>query len=236
MKAIGEIEGGADTVLDAWMEYFQEGLLVLPTHTWATMSEEHQVYDPIEEPSCVGILTNLFRHREHVVRSLHPTHSVAAYGQDANQFVQGEEARNTPCAPGGCYDQIRLRHGKILLVGVNHSRNTYIHCVEELLEIPERFTPEPATFYIKQGNTSIPTKVHRHYNPTTDHISEAYTKLEQAFFERGAATKVQFGQAECVLCDAVKVYEITKEILSHQPNCLMEMQVIPEEWWKKVEK
>lgn len=27
MKAIGEVEGGADIVLDAWMEYFAEGLL-----------------------------------------------------------------------------------------------------------------------------------------------------------------------------------------------------------------
>ena len=26
MKAIGEVEGGADIVLDAWMEYFSEGL------------------------------------------------------------------------------------------------------------------------------------------------------------------------------------------------------------------
>ena len=33
MKAIGEVEGGADIVLDAWMEYFAEGLLLLPTHT-----------------------------------------------------------------------------------------------------------------------------------------------------------------------------------------------------------
>ena len=28
MKAIGEVESGADTVLDAWMEYFADGLLL----------------------------------------------------------------------------------------------------------------------------------------------------------------------------------------------------------------
>ena len=43
MKAIGEVEGGADTVLDAWMEYFAEGLLLLPTHTWANVNPEHTV-------------------------------------------------------------------------------------------------------------------------------------------------------------------------------------------------
>lgn len=34
MKSIGAVEGGADTVLDALMEYFAKGLLLLPTHTW----------------------------------------------------------------------------------------------------------------------------------------------------------------------------------------------------------
>ena len=33
MKSIGAVEGGADTVLDALMEFFAEGLLLLPpTH------------------------------------------------------------------------------------------------------------------------------------------------------------------------------------------------------------
>lgn len=78
MKAIGDVEGGAETVLDAWMEYFKEGLLLLPTHTWKTVNESHPVFDSQKEPSCVGVLTNLFMKREGVVRSLHPTHSMAA--------------------------------------------------------------------------------------------------------------------------------------------------------------
>ena len=61
MKSIGAVEGGADTVLDAWMEYFAEGLLLLPTHTWANVNADHPVYDYRSTPSCVGLLTNLFR-------------------------------------------------------------------------------------------------------------------------------------------------------------------------------
>ena len=33
MKSIGNVEGGADTVLDAWMEYLSEGLFMMPAHT-----------------------------------------------------------------------------------------------------------------------------------------------------------------------------------------------------------
>ncbi len=35
MKSIGEVDGGADTVVDAFMEFFKDGLFMTPTHTWA---------------------------------------------------------------------------------------------------------------------------------------------------------------------------------------------------------
>ena len=68
-------------MLDTWMEYFKGGLLLLPTHTWKTVNEDHPVFDSKKEPSCVGILTNLFMKRAGVVRSLHPTHSMAGFGK-----------------------------------------------------------------------------------------------------------------------------------------------------------
>lgn len=60
MKSIGEVAGGADTVLDAWIEYFGHGLLLLPTHTWKNINSDSPVYNPKETPSCVGLLTNMF--------------------------------------------------------------------------------------------------------------------------------------------------------------------------------
>ena len=142
MKAIGEVESGADTVLDAWMEYFADGLLLLPTHTWANVNAEHPVYDYRSTPSCVGLLTNLFRLRAGVVRSLHPTHSLAGFGKGAAEYLAGEDENNTPCTPGGAYDRLKDCVGKILLVGVGHERNTYIHSVEEVLNVPNRLAAD----------------------------------------------------------------------------------------------
>jgi aminoglycoside 3-N-acetyltransferase len=82
MKSIGEVENGADEVLDACIEYMEGGLLVFPTHTWAQMNETYNVFNPLTEPSCIGILTNLFLKRPGVVRSWHPTHSVAVLGYE----------------------------------------------------------------------------------------------------------------------------------------------------------
>lgn len=234
MKAIGAVEGGADTVLDAWMEYFSEGLLLLPTHTWRQMSAEYNVFDPEKEESCVGLLTNLFRKRDGVVRSLHPTHSMAAYGRTAAEYIRGEENCNTPCTPGGCYDRLRTVGGKILLVGVGHERNTFIHSVEEVLNVPNRLTDKPVLFYVVMPDGQR-KKVYmrRHYNAMQPHISEDFVKLEQAFYDRGAAKRVPFGEASCILCDAEKIFEVTRDVLAPDPECLVTSPVILPERWQK---
>lgn len=233
MKSIGEVENGADTVVDALMEYFSDGLLMMPTHTWAQMSEDYNVFDPENEPACVGILPNLFMKREGVVRSLHPTHSMAVCGKEAKEYILKEETCTTPCTPGGCWDRLKDVHAKILLVGVNHIKNTYIHSVEEVFDVPERLTQKPVAFRIKMPDGVLKeVSVHRHYNPYTAHISESYDKLTQAFYETGAAKKVKFGDAECILCEAKKIYEVMEKILSHNINCVMDYEEIPKEFWR----
>ncbi len=233
MKAIGEVEGGADTVVDVFMEYFSDGLFMTPAHTWAQMSETHSCFDPETEPACVGIIPNLFLKRSGVVRSLHPTHSIAAAGPLAAEYVRGEENCTTPCTPGGCWDRLRHIHAKILLAGVTHIRNTFIHSIEEVLDVPERFTPEPVSFQIKMPGGSLKQVwMYRHYNPHTAHISESFDKLSEAFYATGAAGKVSFGDAECILCDAEQLFDITSRVLSHERNCLMDRESIPAEWWE----
>ena len=232
MKSIGEVEGGADTVIDALMEYFLEGLLMTPAHTWAQMSEAYSVFEPETEPACVGIIPNLFLKREGVVRSLHPTHSIAAFGKEAAFYIQGEENCNSPCTLGGAWDRLREVDAKILLIGVTHIRNTFIHSVEEVYQVPERLTTMPTLFQIKMPHGKLKeVQMHRHYNPYTAHISEAYDKLEQAFYDTGAAKKVRFGDAECILCDAKKVFEVTGKVLEQELNCLIDRAEIPKEWW-----
>lgn len=99
IKSIGAVEGGADTVLDALMEFFAEGLLLLPTHTWQSIDQDHPVFDVRRSPCCVGILPELFRQRPGVVRSLHPTHSIAACGRGAAEYLQGNWKITPPAPP-----------------------------------------------------------------------------------------------------------------------------------------
>ena len=233
MKSIGEVEGGADTVLDALMEYFAQGLLLLPTHTWRFMDGGNTVFDVRHSPCCVGILPELFRQRPGVIRSLHPTHSMAAYGKDAAAYLAGELETSTPCAPGGCYDRLRTVHGKILLLGVTHARNTFIHSVEEVLNVPHRLTDKPLKLtVVDEAGESHTAYMRRHYNADQPHISEDFIKLEQAYLDCGAAQNTKFGDAKCILCDAEGLFRVTRHVLAPNPEAFVVEPVIPAERWK----
>ena len=106
LKSVGPVEGGADALLDAWSEYMRGGLLIFPTHTWRQIGKETLTFDSRILPSCVGILPEIFRRRPGVIRSLHPTHSVAALGKDAEDYTAGEELRTTPCPREGCWGKL----------------------------------------------------------------------------------------------------------------------------------
>lgn len=232
MKSIGEVDGGAETVLDAFIEYMEPGLLIFPTHTWAQMSEEYSVFDPLTEPSCVGILTNLFMKRPGVIRSWHPTHSVTAIGKDAASYVAGEERWDTPGPREGCWGRLYDRKAKILFLGCGLIRNTYIHSVEEWNNIENRFTDKRFDFKIKTPDgTIIDRPVYRHYTPIGS-IALNYDKLETPFVETGIATKGFIGDASCILGDAVGMGDMTTGFLQKNNDLFMDREPIPVEWYR----
>lgn len=230
MKAIGEVEGGADTVLDAFMEYMKEGLLIFPTHTWDQMNETYNSYDYRTEPSCVGLLTNLFRLRDGVVRSLHPTHSVAAYGVGAMEYISGEENMDTPCSPSGCWGKLYDKKAKILFLGCSTKRNTFLHCVEEMTDVPGRLSENRTMFKIILPIGEIKEVLHRRHIPGQD-VSQNYDKMLPVFLNYGYGIEGKIGDAQSYLCDAVGMAKITSEYLKRDPMLFDDGEPIPVEWY-----
>ena len=192
-KSIGEVEGRGDAVLDALSEYMRPGLLVLPSHTWSNVNPNNPVMDVLYTPSCVGVVPELFRKRPGVWRSLHPTHAMAAVGIEAEEFVSGEERINTPCGKGGAYYKLWERDAQILLIGVDFTRNTYIHGIEEWDGAEGSISPDKTDLYvINREGRRLYTPQYRHCAPLG---SQTFAKLEPAALERGILTMGSFGDA-----------------------------------------
>ncbi len=232
MKAIGEIEGGAETVLDAFIEYMQEGLLIFPTHTWEQINENYNVYNPKTEPSCVGILTNLFLKRPGVIRSLHPTHSVAALGQGAKAYTAGEEQWDTPCPRQGCWGKLYDRKAKILFLGCDLRRNTYLHSVEEWNNIPLRLDNKYQHLKIVNWNDEIIDRpMYRHHNPIIGDVSQNYGKMEESYLYTGIAKKGKIGDANCILGDAVGMADLASSFMKRNPDLFGDNNPVPLDWY-----
>ena len=210
-KAIGEVDGQGDTVLDALMKYMQNGLLVLPSHTWNNVRTPNPIMDVLYTPTCVGILTELFRKREGVYRSLHPTHSVAAFGKDAKSFVAGEERLTTPCGEGGAYYKLWERNAQILLVGVDFTRNTFIHGMEEWDGAEGTIKEKPEDYFvINHAGQRLHTPLHRHCARLG---SATFSKLEPQAIQEGILTLGKFGYATTRLMQAKPLREMVAGLL-----------------------
>lgn len=145
LTAIGKVDGGAETVIDAFLEAIgEEGTLVMSTLTgWFAP------FDAATSPSIVGYLSEAFRNRPGVLRSLHPVHSVAAYGKMAEYITRDHDKCATGCGEGTPYLKIAELGGKAMLLGVDMDRNTTMHSMEEAIDAKYLLTLDiPAPTYI----------------------------------------------------------------------------------------
>lgn len=217
-KAIGAVEGGADAVLAALARHLCAGLLLFPTHTWEEWNNPGGIFDPNTEPSCVGFLSERFRHLSGVVRSSHPTHSVAGLGSAARAFLAGEEHTRSPCPRHGCWGRLYDEGARILFLGASLRTNTFLHSVEEWHEVPDRLAASPTLFRIRRPDGSLlDCPQHRHHSSHGD-VSQNYDKIEPAMLRRGIARQGRIGDARAILCEARGMADLVGEQLKHDPQ------------------
>jgi len=233
LRSVGPVEGGADGFIDALLEYLSDGLLLIPTHTWADVNRENPVYDVRSSVPCIGTVPKIAAFRSDGIRSLHPTHSIWACGKGAEAFVAGEELARSPGAAGFAWERLARVGGKILLVGVTHNRNTFIHAVDELAGIPDRLDPEPfpVTILDREG--------HAHTHPYAGHkcsrtndVSQFYVNFDEAFTRLGVQRFGKLGNATVRVVDAAACRDTVLRVYARADRdpCVEKLE-IPESWY-----
>jgi len=241
LRALGPIENGADGLIDAMKAYLSApgGMLLIPTHTWANVNKDQPVFDVRSTVSCIGTMAQVAAKRRDGVRSLHPTHSVMAFGQGAEEFIRGEENSTTPAPVSGWLNRMYEEGGKILLVGVGHGRNTYMHAVEERLNISNRISEDAFVPRIidRDGREIIGQPFHPHETKgITEWLSDFYPNFKAAFEYTGAVHYDRLGQALVYVCDARKIADTMKLIWSKADHDLcLQHKDVPEEYYKAQE-
>lgn len=221
LSRLGWVDGGAEAVVDALLAAVgSEGTVLAPTITGSReLSRANPPKFDVRSARCwTGAIPEALRNRREAIRSLHPTHSVAAIGPLAREMTAGHEESVTPCGRESPYYRLAQRKGRILLIGVGLECCTLLHTVEELSGCPFVCQPEPvdATVIDQAGRERhVRIKIHL-YGPERN-----YPKLDPALLAAGAMTIGRVGDAACRLIDAAKLFEIAMRAVREEPDYLL---------------
>ncbi len=130
----GDIAALTDVFLQA---VGPSGHLLMPSLPYRSSALDYlkrtRRFDVRKTPSHMGLITEFFRRREGVVRSLHPTHPILVRGPRADRFVAGHASCVRPCGPGSPFDALTREHGKVMFFDVSFTAFTYFHYLEDLV-------------------------------------------------------------------------------------------------------
>jgi aminoglycoside 3-N-acetyltransferase len=161
----------AEGIVEALLGYLSKGTLVMPTMTWRTVTPDQSRWDEMSTPSHTGALTEVFRTSYATVRSIHPTHSVATCGADAQRLVARHHLDDTPVSANSPYGLMRGDTAYVLLLGVGLESCTAIHLPEEAVAPEIYLRPVGQTeFYQcrdRHGVTHL-VRVRRHWRLDRD--------------------------------------------------------------------
>lgn len=239
LRSVGEIEGGAEALLDVMIDYFTKegGLFCVPTHTWHRLDMPITL-DMLASDTCLGAFSDLAAADPRGLRTENPTHSMVIFGDRARaeEYARGEDRVETPTAPLGCYGRLSDVGGKVLLVGVGQTKNTFIHAVEEKLGVENRMEATPAEYAVKRATGEIIKRnIRLFYTDYTEDISYRFYKYELALRYHGAVTDGFIADAPTELCDARKIEQTLRLIYERSRGIdpLRDEEMLPPSWYVK---
>lgn len=218
-KKIGPVTGGPMAVVKALKEAVgPEGTLLLPVFSSPTPD---RIFKIKRTPSRVGLITEAFRRSDGVIRSKHPTHSVAAWGKRAAEFTAGHEKCSGGLGVDSPFHKAAKAGSDVLMLGCNLTTLSLIHVGESIVRAPylgKVFYPGyDRTFTLVDYDGSsidFPPK-----DIPTD--SAAFINVQNELDKRGLIQHCQVCDAKCMKFDALTCLNLTVEMLKADPAILL---------------
>ena len=191
------------------------GNLMLPTFNYSRPLPE-PYYDPQVTPCRTGAVPECGWSRDDAVRSLHPTHSVAVIGPDADQLTR-DHLSYRAFGIGSPIDLLAQRGGKVLLLGVPHSTNSTIHIGEEHARMPKRGVFDPMPIVKVRKPDGRMTEYQLDESPSCD---SAFEVVALPLHTAGQITYGGLGECRIQLMDGKVVIEAVVKLIADQPDVL----------------
>lgn len=198
-----------------------DGLLVMASMPYHNMSSEQWLargkpLDLKRSPSMMGMLSEVFRRSEGVLRSASPTHPLLAWGRDAQSFIQGHELTPFAFGPASPFAKLLYRDALILCVDAPFSSITFTHFIEDRLAhtlAVSLYSPDLL------AGTVIGLDGERHTRPVRVLSREANALrrdavLEQWLAGRGVLRRLRFGNTRLLALRAADMTAATESLVA----------------------
>lgn len=223
LRSIGLVEDGPLTLINALRSVVgDKGGVLFPCLTFSGSVTEFLRQTTSVDLRNVRISTGAvpqtaWNHSE-ARRSIHPTHPVVAFGKRGYELVSGVQNGQGPCGTDSSFYKAAMADAKILMIGVNCSSNTTLHCIEELYA-PYIFSGE--VFNVET------TDYEGGYHEITVRgycigIKRNFQAVEPELFKKGIMNIYNIGQAETRVIDARRMFEEVSRWVQADPWFLVE--------------
>ena len=213
LRMLGWIDGGADTVIDALRTAVTEsGTVMMPAFTLPPAP----IFDPKETPTSLGVISETFRRRPDVTRSIHPSHSVAVWGKDKDRYAAAHET-STALGVGSPVHLFLDEGADILLLGVGHWANSAVHVAEVIAGVPYLDIPYNDD-YARPLLSRLPGGTIREFPPNENPgCSINFIAVQNPLKERGLITFGRLGDGLLQRIHGRGLLETVSDILRRDP-------------------
>ena len=229
LSHFGRIRGGAETVLDAFLEVLgKKGTLLLPAFTSPSIHFEgfgakNRRYRPHEtdRPELVGTgrLPQHLMRRSGAVRSRHCSHSVVGIGPLAAQCLSEHQEDDPPTCRRSPFGKLLDHGGKMVWFGAGLAATTFLHFLETELDMPYL---RSALCCVKEGDRVRTLFVPKHLPGHRDFYRGEESKMYKRLAAMGLDIRnAALGLGAIKVIEARQMYELGMRALREDPDLLL---------------
>lgn len=218
-SAASGLRGSINDFIDTFIEAVgPEGHLLMVSLPYRNASldwlQSGRRFDVRKTPSMMGMVSEVFRRRAEVQRSLHPTHPILVFGPRAEHFIAAHPNCLHPCGPGTPFDEMAKAEGKVVFFNVPLYNFTFFHYLEHLVSPTLPFALYTETLFEAQVIDAAGQEcVVRTYAFARDAITRRRPeRLYEALHARGSVATQRVGASRLMCVRVSDAIACTREL------------------------
>ncbi|MDA8599365.1 AAC(3) family N-acetyltransferase [Porticoccaceae bacterium] len=211
-----DVDRRLDFLFDEMINFIgDEGTLVVPAFSYSFTKNVD--FDVLETPSDVGLFSEWFRSLPGTKRSRNPNFSVSSIGKYADQFVN---ASTTDCfGPNTAFDLLYKHNAKLVCLGCDFSRITFVHYVEQTLGVCYRYFKSFSGVVIDGDDRQEITNTYYVRDLSFDSMG-GLSRVKQLSSKKSLLNNAKYGRFSVTSISAEDFFYTAEELLDEDPYAL----------------